>query len=413
MNNVGGSPQKLEISVIGAGAAGYFASIAASDPSSNNTTLFEASQKPLAKLLISGGGRCNVTNTISDPKELIKNYPRGSKELLGAFHYFNSADTVEWFKKRGVDLHTEADGRMFPITNESRTIEKCLKEASKNSGVQVILGKKIIRISKNEKFEIEFSTGEIHKSDRIILATGSSQSGYKIAESLGHKITKTVPSLFTFEIKDSRLKDLSGISFERIEAELINSSGKSFKQIGPMLITHWGLSGPAIIKLSAWGALELFESDYYAKVKINFLPGTNYESCLKTLNDRKKSFPKKILINDSFLNIPKSYWERIIVISEIQDRKLWADLSKVELQRIAQELTNSEFQISGKGKFKEEFVTCGGVSLKEVDFRRMESKICPGLFFAGEILDIDGVTGGFNFQAAWTTGLIAGENSRN
>jgi len=340
---------------------------------------------------------------------LIKNYPRGAKELLGAFTHFNSADTVKWFEARGVSLHTEPDGRLFPTTNQSRTVEKCLKDAASKSNVELILGKKIRSIRKSAStFEIAFSSGETHFADKIILATGSSPSGYEMARMLGHTIVDPVPSLFTFEINDARLKGLSGISFESIDATLLPQNKKKYEQSGPMLITHWGLSGPAIIKLSAWGARELYISDYSCNLKINFIPHLKFEACCSMLLERKATAPKKTIKNDLCVDIPRAYWENLIAIHCPNEKITWADVSKKTIQDIASELTQAEFKISGKGKFKEEFVTCGGVSLKEVDFRTMESKICPGLFFAGEILDIDGVTGGFNFQAAWTTGFIAG-----
>lgn len=408
---------KKQIAIIGAGAAGYFAAIAASENPSNHCTLIEASNKPLAKLLISGGGRCNVTNVITEPKELIKNYPRGSKELIGAFSRFNSGDTVKWFESRGVKLHAESDGRMFPVTNQSRTIEKCLRDQATKNGVEFLFGKKIKSIIKSESntenkiFELTFIDGEVIFASSIILATGSSPSGYKIAESLGHKIIDPVPSLFTFEIKDKRLEDLSGVSFEKVTARLISNDNKEYVQTGPMLITHWGLSGPAIIKLSAWGARELFVSNYKTKLIINFMSEISFEQCQSLLLEKKATSPKKSIKNETFLDIPRAYWERIISITNASENMIWADVSKVMIQKIAQELTSAEFKINGKGKFKEEFVTCGGVSLKEVDFRTMESKVCSGLFLAGEVLDIDGVTGGFNFQAAWTAGYIAGTNA--
>lgn len=408
---------KKQIAIIGAGAAGYFAAITASENPLNHCVLIEASNKPLAKLLISGGGRCNVTNVITEPKELIKNYPRGSKELLGAFTRFNSANTVEWFESRGVKLHAEADGRMFPVTNQSRTVEKCLRDTATKNGVEFLLGKKIktVRKSKdhlgNEIFELSFIDGKVIFASSIILATGSSSSGYKIAESLGHKIIDLVPSLFTFEIKDKRLEDLSGISFEKVTAKLCCSNKKAYEQTGPMLITHWGLSGPAIIKLSAWGARELYQSDYNSDLAINFIPEMSFDKCLSLLLEKKLDSPKKSIKNEIFLDIPRAYWERIVSMSSARENMTWADASKVMIQNIAKELTSAEFEIIGKGKFKEEFVTCGGVDLKEVDFRTMQSKVCPGLFLAGEVLDLDGVTGGFNFQAAWTSGFIAGENA--
>ena len=328
--------------VIGGGAAGIFAAI------HSDALLLERSTHLLTKVRISGGGRCNVTTSTFEPKELVQNYPRGGRELLGPFHHFGPTDTVEWFESRGVALKAENDGRIFPKSNSSQSIIDALMHAAQN--IEIRLQQKIGAIKKvDDHFEIEVNDETIC-CDKLILATGSSKQGYQWAESLGHTIQKPVPSLFTFNVPTSPLKELSGIAIPDCKVSL---PGTKFVQEGPVLITHFGFSGPAIIKLSAWAARYLFEQKYRAPLQIEWTP----------------PFPKRL---------------RRVLIEETQN-----------------------YQIEGKTTHKEEFVTCGGITLKEVDFRKMESRICPGLHFAGEILDIDGVTGGFNFQNAWTTAFLA------
>ncbi len=405
------------IAIIGGGAAGFFAAITAAEKNpAAEILIYESTRKPLAKVLISGGGRCNVTNHCFDPGELVKNYPRGHKELLGPFHHFQPRDTIAWFEKHGVRLKVESDNRVFPVTDSAGTIADCLTRTALSLGVKIKVGtaiRKIARVvsrSGNSEFEIELQDGQTERALWLLLATGGGTSGHRLAQSLGHTIVPPVPSLFTFKISDPRLKNLSGVAFDNIHLFLKSENGRAIEQSGSLLITHWGLSGPAVLKLSAWGARTLHESRYRAELTVNFLPGHTAASGYETLLGHKSEHPRKLIKNTREANLPARYWERILSFLAIPDTTRWADISARDLHALSLELTQAKFKIIGKGQFKEEFVTCGGVSLKEVDFRTMESKVCPGLYLAGEIIDIDGLTGGFNFQNAWTTAWIAGIN---
>ena len=411
-----GASRQRRVAVVGGGAAGCFGAIACAEHHDNAAvTIFEGTRQPLYKVGISGGGRCNVTHNCFDPAELSKSYPRGGRELLGAFNLFQPSDIVAWFKRRGVKLKSEADGRMFPVTDQSATIINCLQTAAANAGVELRTGARIVAIRQVAElaspiYEIEFKAGERLQFDKVLLATGSSPQGYKIAEALGHTIVPCVPSLFTFKIKDQRLDDLSGLSFPTAKVTLSAGVAKPMEQFGPVLITHWGLSGPAVLKLSAWGARSLYMSNYHADLKVNWLADHDRESMRQALSAQREQHPKRKVASDSFLAMPRRFWERMVSAAEVGETVTWAHLTREALNRIAAEITEGHFKIIGKGEFKDEFVTCGGIKLKEVDFRTMESRICSGLYLAGEILDIDGITGGYNFQSAWTTGWIAGKN---
>jgi predicted Rossmann fold flavoprotein len=404
------------IAIIGGGAAGYFAAIQIAENLANSkVVLYEATQKPLTKVRISGGGRCNVTHHCFEPAELIKAYPRGNRELRGAFSRFQPRDTIAWFQQRGVELKVEADGRMFPTTDDSATIAECLLNATRDAGVEVRLGaiaKSLTRTEDGNYLVTSRDSAEVY--DAVVITTGSSPAGHELIRTLGHKIVDPVPSLFTFNIKDPRISELPGIAFESVDLNLkcINSDIQ-FKQKGPLLITHWGLSGPAVLKLSAWAARELFASKYHAELRINFAPKFNTESMLAQLTDFKDQHPKKIIANDCPIEMPKRFWKSLVAYCGVGDTETWANLTKMVLRKIATELTNGCYQVTGKGVFKDEFVTCGGVALTEVDFRKMESRLSPGLYFAGEVLDIDGITGGFNFQNAWTTAYVAAHSLSN
>ena len=409
----------LKITVIGGGAAGFFSAITcAKTYPQARVTLLEAGRQLLAKVRISGGGRCNVTHACFDPGVLVQNYPRGGKALRGAFTRFQPRDTVEWFASHGVQLKTEEDGRMFPITDDSATIVNCLIRAAEDAGVKISTGDAVVSVKKlmgngaeddredtAPMFEVELKSGESFKCDRILLATGSNPSGYKWAKELGNTVEQPVPSLFTFNISDSRIKDLAGISVPNAKVKL---PGAKLEQSGPLLITHWGLSGPAVLKLSAWGARILHDRHYKTSVQINWLPQYNAEVLRQQLIGVKSQLSHRLIVSSCPFPMPRRLWERLTSSIGIDDQKRWADLSNKAIDKLLLELVQGEYQIAGKGAFKEEFVTCGGVNLKEVDFKTMESRRCPGLFFAGEILDIDGVTGGFNFQSAWTTAWLAG-----
>jgi predicted Rossmann fold flavoprotein len=402
----------LQIVVIGGGAAGFFGAIACAKANPDaEVTLLEASRQPLAKVLISGGGRCNVTHACFLPEELVQNYPRGAKALRGALTRFGPQDTVAWFAAGGVYLKTEADGRMFPVTNNSETIVECLIKAVATSGVKLRMGTPVTsvkRIAADGGFDILLKSEEAIKCDRLLLATGSSLIGYKIVRELGHQVEPPVPSLFTFNIVDQKLRDLAGVSVNPAQLRLSGGGKSQLQQTGPLLITHWGLSGPAVLKLSAWGARILHESRYQARLLINWLPDLHQEQVREKVLAVKDEWGKKAIALHRGVDLPHRLWQYIIARAGITTEDRWAEISSKTLNQLVQELTQGEYLISGKGAFKEEFVTCGGVNLKEVNFKTMESRLVPGLYFAGEILDIDGVTGGFNFQSAWTTGYLAG-----
>ena len=403
----------LKVIVIGGGAAGFFGAIACAEANPNlKVTLLEAGRKPLAKVRISGGGRCNVTHHCFDPARLIENYPRGGKALRGAFTRFQPQDTVKWYESRGVKLKTEADGRMFPVTDNSETIVNCLMQAANKAGVDLRTGvgvKSVKHLDTEDRsyFQVALKNERVLKCDRLLMTTGSNPLGYRWAKNLGHKIESSVPSLFTFNIKDSRLQGLAGVSVSNALVRLGTGKNK-LEQNGPLLITHWGVSGPAILKLSAWGARFLHELKYSSNLQINWLPQYNQETLKQNFLQAKETHPKKRVVNYCPVELPKRLWQNLVSYSQIQTDRVWSQLSKKELNKLVAQIIQGQYQIKGKGVFKDEFVTCGGVSLKEVDFKTMESKKCPGLYFAGEILDIDGVTGGFNFQSAWTTSWLAG-----
>ena len=408
-----------EVVVIGGGAAGCFGAIHAAQLPHTRVTLLEAGRQPLAKVRISGGGRCNVTHHCFEPSQLVQNYPRGGKALRGAFSRFQPLDVVRWFNAEGVKLKTEADGRMFPVTDDSETIVEALMFAAKKAGVFLrnnVLVQKIEHLG-DSKFDVILKNGENLVCDRLLLATGSSPSGYAIARSLGHDLEPPVPSLFTFNIKDSKLHELAGVSINPATVKLLTSnpsnekkkSRNQLEQSGALLITHWGLSGPAVLKLSAWAARELHDCNYQAKLAVNWIPMLKVEAVKQILLNAKNDQPKKFVSNYCPVEISLRLWEYLLDKAEVELEKRWADISNKAIQQIVNVLTASEYAIAGKGVFKEEFVTCGGIRLQDVNFQTMESKICSGLFFAGEILDIDGVTGGFNFQNAWTTAWIAAQ----
>lgn len=401
--------------VIGGGAAGFFGAITAAEAlgSRGEVTLYEATAHPLAKVRVSGGGRCNVTHHCFEPRELVKRYPRGGRELLGAFHRWQPRDMIAWLAERGVETKVEEDGRMFPVTDDSATIVECLVGAAQKAGVRVMSPMGVRTVERagrdaNAGFWVTLTDGTGVRCERLLIATGGNRSsvGFTIAESLGHTIEPLVPSLFTFHIDDARLIGLSGVSLENAGAAV---PGTKLRESGPLLITHWGLSGPAILKLSAWGARELAAREYTFPLTINFAPPHTRDTLLRELTAVREKNPRKQIATWSPIAAPQRLWERLVTSAGIAPTTPWTGIGNAALGHLAQQLTAAEFKVVGKSLFKDEFVTCGGVKLSEVDFRTMESRVCPGLHFAGEVLDIDGVTGGFNFQAAWTTGRIAGE----
>ncbi len=400
-----------QIIVIGGGAAGFFAAITCAQTNPDaRVTLLEAGKTPLSKVKISGGGRCNVTHACFDPTQLVQYYPRGGKALRGAFSRFQPQHTVDWYAAHGVQLKTEGDGRMFPTTDDSATIVDCLSNAAAAAGVKIWTSAAVADIAPKLPlgWNVSLKSGEILTADRVLLATGNNPTAYKWAQQLGHPILPPVPSLFTFNIADPRLANLAGVSVKSAIVKLPTTGKTPLTQTGALLITHWGVSGPAILKLSAWGARLLSESRYKIALTINWLPDFQIDKLRELILAVKSQLPQKTIQNSCPVPIPHRLWESLTSYVGIQPNDRWAGLGNKTLDRLIQELSRGEYQITGKGAFKEEFVTCGGIDLKSVNFQTMESKLTPGLYFAGEILDIDGVTGGFNFQSAWTTGYLAG-----
>jgi predicted Rossmann fold flavoprotein len=399
----------LKVIVIGGGAAGFFGAIAAAE-NGHDVTILEAASSVLAKVRVSGGGRCNLTHSCFEPRELVKSYPRGGKALRGPFAKFQPSDTVSWFESRGVRTKTESDGRMFPTTDDSATIVDCLQGAAEDAGAVIRMRANVSAIRKRDsRFFVTLQSGESIQADRILMATGGSRAGFELMNGLGHQIVPPVPSLFTFKVHDPRIEDLPGVAVEHVDCQLVTDS-KTFSQSGPILVTHWGLSGPAVLKLSAWAARELHDSNYNAKLRINWLSGSSADQIREQLNSFKACHSRKTVDASCPWQFPKRLWKSLVDHAVGQQPIRWAELSKKATQALVAELSAGEFQVAGKGVFKEEFVTCGGVVLKEVDFRTMESRVCSGLYFAGEVLDVDGITGGFNFQNAWTTAWIAGNS---
>lgn len=402
------NPTLWDVIVAGGGPAGFFAAIRCAELNPNlKILIIEKASQTLGKVIISGGGRCNVTHACFEPAKLITYYPRGGNELRGAFTKFQPKDTVEWFESRNVKLKVESDGRMFPVTDDSNTIADCLRESARKAGVKIKTGFNLLNIEKNKNgFKIEVrSEGNNYylQAKKLLIATGSDRKILSNLEDLGHTIIPPVPSLFTFNVKDKRIDGLAGVSVENVTLKMA-----TIKTQGALLITHWGLSGPAVLRCSAWGARILFEKKYHSPLIINWLADYTFESALEVLKrnkDWKENAKKKVSSQPAFSQIPLRLWKQL---TEFIGDKNWGDLSKAELRKLAQELTAASFVIQGKGIFKEEFVTCGGVSLKEVDFKTMQSRVVENLFFVGEVLDIDGITGGFNFQSSWTTGWLAG-----
>ena len=359
----------------------------------------------LTKVKISGGGRCNVTHAEFIPKELSLNYPRGEKELLGPFHGFMTGDTMEWFEKKGIELKIEDDGRIFPVSDDSQSIINCFLQETERLKIQLFKSHAVQNFQKEEKFwMVKTSKGDF-SADKIMLATGSNPKMWNILKKLGHEIIEPVPSIFTFNIQDARIKDLPGIA---TEAEVkINSKKVNLESKGPLLITHWGMSGPGILKLSAWGARDLEKLNYQFEILVNWLPGFTSEDILSSLKDLKTKLAKQQVVKNAQFDLPKRLWKNLVIASGIAEGTTWADLNKNQLQNLSDQLTAAIFKVNGKSTFKEEFVTAGGVNLKEINFKTFGSKLHKNLFLAGEVLNIDAITGGFNFQNAWTGGFLA------
>lgn len=398
----------MKIAVIGGGAAGFMAAITAKETNPNaNVTIFEKTDKVLVKVKVSGGSRCNVTNATFSISQLIKNYPRGGRELKKSFNHFFTTDTVNWFESRGVTLKTEADNRMFPSSNSSQTIVDLLLNTAENLAIRLSYKSKISAITTSENGINLSINGETLHFDKVIIACGGSpkESGLDWLKKLGYKIISPVPSLFTFNMPKNPITKLMGLSVLNVTASI---KGSKLKQQGPLLITHWGMSGPAILKLSAWGAQDLAKANYNFSVQVNWL-AMNEEELRSQFSSLTSS--RKQMYKHNPLEIPKRLWHFMLNKLEIAENQIWNELAKKNKNRLINMLLNDEFEVKGKTTFKEEFVSCGGIDLSEIDIQTMESKRHKGIYFAGELLNIDGVTGGFNFQAAWTTGYLAGKNS--
>lgn len=398
---------KYDIIIIGGGAAGFFTAINIVEKHPNlKVAILERGKSVLEKVRISGGGRCNVTHACFVPNELVKFYPRGEKELRGPFHQFCSGDTIEWFEKHGVALKIEDDGRMFPVSNSSQTIIDCFLKATQKLKIDVLTGQSVQELYRGENY-LKISTHqEVFSCRKVVMATGSNPKMWELLQNLGHSIIEPVPSLFTFNIKDVRIKDLMGLS----TVASVKVKKSKLQASGPLLITHWGMSGPGILRLSAWGARELADKKYQFAIQVNWLNETDFEEAIDLLKTIKEENSKKLVSKYAHFELPKRLWENLVKASGITEETKWADVNKKQLNTLAEQLTNAEFQVNGKSTFKEEFVTAGGIDLREVNFKTMESKVLPNLFFAGEILNIDAITGGFNFQNAWTGGFIVAEN---
>jgi len=395
--------QNFDIIIVGGGAAGFFTAINIVEKNpKTKVAILERGNEVLTKVRVSGGGRCNVTHACFEPNELVKFYPRGEKELRGPFHQFCSGDTVEWFSNHGVELKIEEDGRMFPVSNSSQTIIDCFIESAQKLGITILTGQSVQSIFKKDNLWKIETQSENYIAEKLILATGSNPKIWEMLQTFGHAIVNPVPSLFTFNIKDPRIKELPGVSAQ----VSIKIKDTKLASTGPLLITHWGMSGPAILKLSAWGARILFDKNYQFTIFVNWLNDVETEECEKILKDLKQEHAKKSVSKKSPFDFPNRLWESLVLASTISEETKWADLTKIQLQSLVQQLTNCSFQVNGKSTFKEEFVTAGGIDLKEINFKTMESKLHENLYFAGEIVNIDAVTGGFNFQNAWTSGFI-------
>lgn len=398
-----------KIAIIGGGAGGFFTAINTAEKNPEyRITIFEKGKNVLGKVKVSGGERCNVTHACFEPKELVKFYPRANKELLGPFHSFMTGDTMEWFEGRGVPLKIEEDNRVFPVSNDSQSIIDCFMDQVKQLGIQVKTNSTITNIAPtSNKWSLSVN-GVPEEFDKLVIATGgNSQTIWKELEALGYNIIDPIPSLFTFNTKDTRFRNLSGLV---VKDASVRISGTKFQEQGPVLITHWGLSGPGILKLSSVGARYLHEKNYQFQIQVDWAFSYDREVIEDIFEEQRSNNPKKALQNTPLFDIPKRFWHSLLQFCQISEQKIWAELGKKEKNRLSEAIKNSTISIHGKSTNKEEFVTCGGVDLKQIDFTKFESRLHPNLFFVGEVLNIDALTGGFNFQAAWTGGWMVAQN---
>ncbi|MDD2985112.1 NAD(P)/FAD-dependent oxidoreductase [Flavobacterium sp.] len=395
-----------DVLLVGGGAAGFFTAITIAEKNPNlKIGILERGKSVLEKVRISGGGRCNVTHACFVPNELVKFYPRGEKELRGPFHQFCTGDTIEWFEKHGVELKIEEDGRMFPTSDSSQTIIDCFLSLVKKHKIDVLTTQSVQSLYKGDGFWQVDTPNQSYRCTKLVMTTGSNPKIWEMLEKLGHTIVPPVPSLFTFNINDKRISNLMGLS----AVATVKVKNTKLEAAGPLLITHWGMSGPGILRLSAWGARTLAEKKYQFHIEVNWLHETTFEEAMEALKSLKQEQAKKVVGKKSPFDFPNRLWESLVLHSGIAEDTKWADLSKKQLHDLGGQLTQGEFQVNGKSTFKDEFVTAGGIDLKEVNFKTMESKLFANLFFAGEIVNIDAITGGFNFQNAWTSGFIVSE----
>ena len=396
-----------KVVIIGGGASGFFSAINIAEKHPDyEVIILEKTSKVLGKVKISGGGRCNVTHNEFNVKPFSKNYPRGEKQVLKLLHSFQAEDTVKWFEKRGVQIKAEPDGRMFPQSNTSQTIIDCFLSEVKRLHITIKNNEDVKRISPTDGTWLVETVSNKFKADKIVISTGSMSGMWGILANLGHTVEAPVPSLFTFNIKDARITDLPGVAFSNVTAKI---AGTKLSANGPLLITHWGLSGPAILRLSAWGAKALAEKEYNFQLNLN-LSNLTFEDTQTTLTELAKDNHKKLLVNTVPFGIPKRYWHSLLQFVAVTNEQRWCDVGSKTINKLSEELTNAQFKVEGKSTNKDEFVTCGGVVWDEIDQNTMESKLLKGIYFAGEVVNVDAITGGFNFQNAWTTAWVVSEN---
>lgn len=402
--------KQYDVIIVGGGAAGFFSAINIAETYQDlKIAILERGKDVLSKVKISGGGRCNVTNAEFIPKELTLNYPRGEKELLGPFHTFMTGDTMQWFEQRGVELKIEDDGRIFPVSDSSQSIIDCFLYEAKKHNVDVLTNQSVSDFTQVEgNWQVTTKT-DVYNCEKLIIATGSNPKIWNYLEQLGHRVIAPVPSLFTFNIKDQRINDIPGVVAQYVTVKVLDTNLESS---GPLLITHWGMSAPSILKLSAFGALELAKLNYKFQIEINFI-NQNYDIAISQLKQSKQNNPKKQVVNQALFNLPKRLWKTLVLAAEIHEDTKWADLNKQQLEQLGLQLTKAVFDVSGKSTFKEEFVTAGGIDLKELNFKDYQSKQLDNLYFAGEVINVDAITGGFNFQNAWTGAYIVSQNLYN
>ena len=395
----------FDVIIVGGGASGFFTAINLAEQRPDlRIAILERSNEVLSKVKISGGGRCNVTHACFVPNVLAKYYPRGERELKGPFHTFCTGDVMQWFEDRGVALKIEDDGRIFPESDSSQTIIDCFLEEATQLQIKIIKQTIVQKIEKSENGWMIATSKDTFSCQQLVMATGSNIKVWDLLKTVGHSIVNPVPSLFTFNIKDERINDLMGVSAEMVSVKVKDTQ---LKATGPLLITHWGMSGPAILRLSAWGARELFDKNYQFQLVINWTNDYVFDEVLEELMQQKQQHPKKTIFKHPHYQLTHRLWQQLVKAAGISEGTIWADVPKKQLVKLAEQLTQGIFDVNGKSTFKDEFVTAGGIDLKEVNFKTMQSKFHDNLYFTGEVLNIDAITGGFNFQNAWTTGFLA------